>query len=98
MTVVRWTHSARRDYRNIVEWLRDRNRAAAVRIANAIDHRLTILETVPRIGRMGRLEGTRELVIPRTPYVAIYQLDDGEDQIVVLRLLHSAQRWPPKRR
>lgn len=98
MTVVRWTHSARRDYRNIVEWLRDRNPAAAVRIANAIDHRLTILETVPRIGRMGRLEGTRELVIPRTPYVAIYQLDDGEDQIVVLRLLHSAQRWPPKRR
>ncbi len=97
MSAVRWTHSARRDYRNIIEWLSDRNPAAALRVANAIDDRLAVLETMPRIGRMGRLEGTRELVIARTPYLAIYQLEGTDDQILVVRLLHAAQRWPPKR-
>ena len=97
MTSVRWTHSARRDYRNIVEWLSDRNPAAAHRIADAIDNRLQILVTMPRMGRAGRLEGTRELVISRTPYIVVYQLESTPDQLVVLRLLHAAQRWPPKR-
>ena len=96
MSAVRWTHSARRDYRNIIEWLSDRNPAAALRVANAIDDRLAVLKTMPRIGRVGRLEGTRELVITRTPYLAIYQLEGADDQILVVRLLHAAQRWPPK--
>jgi len=56
VSVVRWTHSARRDYRNIIEWLSDRNPAAALRVANAIDNRLAVLETMPRIGRLGRLK------------------------------------------
>ena len=90
MSAVRWTHSARR-----IEWLGDRNPAAALRVADAIDNRLAVLETMPRIGRVGRLEGTRELVIARTPYLAIYELEGADDQVVVVRLLHSAQRWPP---
>ena len=97
MSVVRWTHSARRDYRNIIEWLSDRNPAAALRVANAIDNRLAVLETMPRIGRVARLEGTRELVIARTPYLAIYQIKGADDRVLVVRLLHAAQRWPPKR-
>lgn len=95
MTAVRWTHSARRDYRNIIDWLSDRSPAAALRVADAIDHRLAMLESMPRMGRIGRLDGTRELVISRTPYIVIYQLEGSDDQIVVLRLLHAAQLWPP---
>lgn len=96
MNPVRWTHSARRDYRNIIEWLNDRNPTAAARIADAIDHRLALLATMPRMGRAGRVEGTRELVISRTPYLAVYKLDDVDDQVVVVRILHAAQSWPPK--
>jgi toxin ParE1/3/4 len=95
VTAVRWTHSARRDYRNIIDWLSDRSPAAALRIADAIDNRLAMLESMPRMGRIGRLDGTRELVISNTPYIVIYQLEGSDDQIVVLRLLHAAQLWPP---
>jgi toxin ParE1/3/4 len=93
---IRWSHSARRDYRDVVEWLNDRNPAAASRIADAIENRLAMLAMMPRMGRVGRLEDTRELVIPRTPYLIIYQLEGADDQITVLRLLHGARRWPPK--
>jgi plasmid stabilization system protein ParE len=44
---IRWSHSARRDYRDVVEWLNDRNPAAASRIADAIENRLAMLAMMP---------------------------------------------------
>jgi toxin ParE1/3/4 len=46
----------------------------------------------PGIGRPGRIEGTRELVIHRTPYIAAYRISGNT--VRVLRLLHGAQQWP----
>ena len=46
----------------------------------------------PEIGRPGRIEGTREMVIHRTPYIAAYRIAD--DTVRILRVLHGAQRWP----
>jgi toxin ParE1/3/4 len=96
VTSVRWAHSARRDYRNILEWLNDRNPTAAARIVNTIDNRLVSLAEMPRMGRRGRVEGTRELVISRTRYLVLYQFDEAADQVLIVRLLHGAQRWPPR--
>jgi addiction module RelE/StbE family toxin len=47
---------------------------------------------LPDSGRPGRIDGTRELVIPRTPYVAAYLVD--ADTVRILRVLHGAQMWP----
>jgi plasmid stabilization system protein ParE len=44
------------------------------------------------MGRPGRIEGTRELVISRTPYIAAYRI--AGDNVRVLRVLHGAQQWP----
>ena len=95
MTSVRWTHSARRDYRNVFEWLNDRNPKAAVRIVDAIDRRIEMLARMPRMGRRGRIEDTRELVISRTRYLVVYRFDGAADQILIVRILHGAQWWPP---
>ena len=43
-------------------------------------------------GRPGRVEGTRELPIVRTPYLAAYRVIDGA--VVILRILHGARQWP----
>ncbi|WP_422641803.1 type II toxin-antitoxin system RelE/ParE family toxin [Zavarzinia sp.] len=59
----------------------------------------SILETVarlsehPHLGRAGRVADTRELVISRTPYVAVYSV--GPDAIDILAVFHGARRWPP---
>lgn len=44
------------------------------------------------MGREGRVEGTRELVIDRSPYIAVYSIL-GET-VRILRVLHGAQKWP----
>ncbi len=50
----------------------------------------------PEAGRRGRLDGTRELVIPRTAFLLIYRIDKKAQKVEILRLLHGAQKWPPK--
>jgi toxin ParE1/3/4 len=46
----------------------------------------------PESGRPGRVAGTRELVIPRTPYIAAYLVIP--EMVRILRVLHGAQIWP----
>lgn len=44
------------------------------------------------IGRPGRVDGTRELVISKTPYIVAYAVD-GE-AVTILAVLHGARSWP----
>jgi len=43
-------------------------------------------------GRPGRRRGTRELVVPSTPFLIAYRVTS--DSIDVLAVLHGARRWP----
>ena len=44
------------------------------------------------MGRPGRIPGTRELVIPKTPFIVPYRLQ--RNVIQILRVYHGARRWP----
>jgi toxin ParE1/3/4 len=90
-----WSAAARRDFRDLVEWLSDRNAAAADDLANAIEDSIALLGQMPRMGRVGRVAGTRELIVPRTPYIVIYKLSGEQDQVIVVRVLHTSRKWPP---
>jgi toxin ParE1/3/4 len=62
------------------------------RVAQRILRAVELLAEQPGMGRGGRVSGTREFVITDTPYIAAYQI--VEDTLVILRVLHGAQRWP----
>jgi plasmid stabilization system protein ParE len=46
------------------------------------------------LGRPGRVEGTRELVVPRTPYIIPYTVIG--DRVMILSIIHSARQWPDR--
>jgi len=52
----------------------DSPRAAAA-VDDRIEAQVDRLIVTPEIGRGGRVPGTRELVINRTPYIAVYRID-----------------------
>jgi len=52
---------------------------------------LTTLLTVPNRGRLGKKEGTRELVMSPLPYILVYTV---RGDAVYVRILHGAQQWP----
>ena len=93
MTRVRIAVPAADDLRTIRAYIaRDSNTAAGAvvqRIRESIGH----LRRHPELGRLGRITGTRELVVAGLPYLVIYRLNDST--VEVLRVLHAAQEWPP---
>ncbi|MEM7349829.1 MAG: type II toxin-antitoxin system RelE/ParE family toxin [Acidobacteriota bacterium] len=91
---LKWSFSALQDLADLRAYIAsDRPRAAtgvARRIRQAVEH----LEQYPRMGRPGRVEGTRELIVTDTPYLVAYRIEG--DVLVVLRVLHSARKWPER--
>jgi toxin ParE1/3/4 len=66
-------------------------RRTALRIVHAIE---VLLAANPRIGRPGRVPGTRELVIPPTPFIVPYRV--RSNTIQALRVFHGTRRWPDR--
>ena len=92
--LIRWNEEAEADLDAIMDYLLERNPAAARRVQQSIRERTARLGDYPGLGRPGRTVGTRELVIARTPYVVPYLVDQDADLVIILRVLHGARRWP----
>ena len=92
MPAVEWSQGARADLLAIVDYISDDNPDAAQELLDDIEATVARLPEHPRLYRMGRVEGTREIVV-RANYVVVYT----ENLLIVriLRVLHAAQQWPP---
>lgn len=83
--------SAARDLDEIIDWISQDNPRAATRLADRIRTKIERLAVtgLSHIGRPGLLEGTRELV--EAPYVIVYTIDQPNQLIDVLAVLHGAR-------
>ena len=72
---------------------RDRPGAAGDVVA-AILGSIDLLAGQPGLGRAGRVPGTRELVVPGTPYLIPYRVRN--DRLEIIAIFHGRQRWPEK--
>jgi toxin ParE1/3/4 len=90
-----WSPQAIADLAALRAYIEQDNPEAAQRIALHIIHNVEhLLPNSPEMGRPGRVPGTRELVIPRTPFIVPYRLVGNTIQI--LRIFHGARRWPDR--
>ena len=64
------------------------NPAAAARVVEAITSTVELLARHPALGRPGRVEGTRESVVPDTPYLVPYRVRGRA--VEILRVFHGA--------
>jgi toxin ParE1/3/4 len=75
-----------------LEYIAQENPGAAFRLDEEIELQVRQLRDHPMMGRPGRQPGTRELVIGRTPFIAVYRVT--RSRVEILRILHGAQQWP----
>jgi toxin ParE1/3/4 len=87
-----WTESARQDLRQVIEYIAGDSPKAASKLLSVIKERAALLQDNPHMGRMGRVDGTRELVIAGTEYILPYRMKDN--QIQILAVFHGARQWP----
>lgn len=94
--LVHWGRMALDDRERIAEYIINEGSLLAARRLDAefVDKALVAAQR-PKLYRAGRMRGTREIVV-RPNYVMVYRIKG--DAIVVLRVLHAAQQWPPSRR
>jgi toxin ParE1/3/4 len=77
-----------------LDYIAKENVAAAIEYGDRLENQVDQLTTHPDLGRAGRKQGTRELVISRTSFIVIYRVKSKAKCIEILRVLHSSQQWP----
>jgi toxin ParE1/3/4 len=89
---VRLTYRASEHLSAAFDYLQAINVSAASSQIKCIFGAIDLLERYPFAGRNGRITGTRELVVRRTPFIVVYKV--LHDDVIVLAVLHGARRWP----
>jgi toxin ParE1/3/4 len=89
---LRWTTAAADDLEGIAEYLFERSPQNAAQLIRKIYEAPSSLKTYPNLGRPGKKEGTRELLLTPLPYIVVYRIMG--DAAYILRILHGAQDWP----
>lgn len=86
---LRWTIAAADDLDDIAGYLQANLPHFSRSTIHRIDAAIRSLRSMPERGRPGRVEGTRELLIPGLPYLAVYRVKD--EAIEILRIVHGAR-------
>jgi toxin ParE1/3/4 len=91
MTVV-WSPRAIGHLAGLREYIAHDRPDAAARIGAILLTTVERLAEFPNLGRPGRVSGTREFVVPGTPYLVPYRVKG--DRIEVIAIFDGRQQWP----
>ena len=94
MPQIEWRSQAQDDLHDIFRYVFEFQPSAAWSLRDVIARNVEFLALHPALGRSGRVPGTRELVIPGTPYIVAYTVDSRRDVVQVLAVIHGARLWP----
>jgi toxin ParE1/3/4 len=89
---IRWTNAAAADMQGISDYLKDHQPHYRQPTMRKLYQRIRDLKDAPYIGRPGREGGTREILFPPMPYVAVYRV--RENTVEIVRIYHAAQDRP----
>ncbi len=89
---ISWTEGASKNLDEIEAYIGDDDPGKAVDVILSIIHMVEHLSCHSELGRSGRVEGTRELVMPAVPYIIVYRVVSATIQ--VLRVLHMSTDYP----
>ena len=79
------------DLDSIFTWLAQDSVTVADFVINRLYSSAELLTTFPLMGHPGRAPGTYQWVVPRLPYIMVYQVDRARDELIVTAIFHEAQ-------
>jgi plasmid stabilization system protein ParE len=89
---VLWLQEAIQDLKEIGQFIAADDPAAAYRVLTKIETSGNSLLHNPHLGRPGRVDKTRELIVPNLPYIIPYYIKGK--QIRILAVMHTSRKWP----
>ncbi|HEV1998964.1 MAG TPA: type II toxin-antitoxin system RelE/ParE family toxin [Xanthobacteraceae bacterium] len=82
---------ALQDLEGIFDWIAEDSPANARGVIERILASVERLGAYPEMARAGRVAGTREWVVPRLPYIVVYEVRRDRDELVVTAVFHEKQ-------
>ena len=87
-----WSRRAIRHLIRLREFIEKNSEQKASFVAKRILEAADLLQSHPEMGRPGRIVGTRELVVPGTPYIIPYRV--RRERLELIAVFHDRQKWP----
>jgi toxin ParE1/3/4 len=93
VTEVIWTPPAEADLEAIAEYIAEDRPKAAANLVRTVREKAASLFEFPNRGRHGRIENTRELLVPDSPYIISYRVIG--DAVWIVSVFDGARDWSP---
>lgn len=88
---LKWRARARAEFQSLIDYIALDDPDVAQELRNEVLVKVGLLPLRPRLYRIGRVPGTREMVVRRN-YIVVYT--ETPEVVTVLRVLHAAMQWP----
>jgi plasmid stabilization system protein ParE len=79
------------DLEGIYDWIAKDNPIAAKAVGERLFESVEHLIDFPQMGHAGRDEDTFEWVVPRLPYIVVYEIYRERDELIIVAIVHGAQ-------
>jgi toxin ParE1/3/4 len=89
-----WSRRAVRHLVAVRAYIEKESEQNAALVASRILEAVDLLQTQPDMGRPGRVFGTRELVVPGTPYIIPYRV--RRERLELMAVFHGRRQWPTR--
>ena len=79
------------DLEDIFGWIAQDSPATAKIVVDRLFSSTELLISFPFMGHAGPVPATLEWVVPRLPYIVVYEVDQTREQVIVTAVFHGAQ-------
>ncbi|WP_301271190.1 type II toxin-antitoxin system RelE/ParE family toxin [Halomonas sp. DN3] len=87
---IHWHDGAVADLLEVISYIAERDPQAALRLRSRLESAVTSVAEHPFLHQVGRVPGTREIVV-HPNFIVIYQVTD---RIEVTAVVHARQNYP----
>ncbi len=86
------TPTANHDIKYIYSYIVENNDiSTAKKVLSSIENMIDHLEKFSELGKVGRVKNTRELTVPKLPFIIIYKL--YKTHIAIVSIMHTSKKW-----
>jgi plasmid stabilization system protein ParE len=79
------------DLEDIFHWIAQDSPVAAKAVVDRLFSCTELLTSFPFMGHIGHDPETLEWVVPRLPYIVVYEVDQAAQRVIVTAVLHGSQ-------
>ena len=89
--IILWLASAESDLDALTDYITEDSPQNALQVFTTLRNAVEKIASYPEAGRAGRINKTRELVIPHLPCIIVYKITK---EIQILAIVHTSRKWP----